>query len=607
MKKINLLLILIMMWSLINAQTQNIQTYNGSFKTTNLNGTAFYKYLDNNEGRIFDGDFKFTSANKLVNITGKFTNNLKTGIWKFGLTNYLYSDLIFNYSITSNVSGNFENSLLTGNWILQRTKIISFSNNGISEYYKSQLSTFSYLFSGETPDYNKKQTVTEVSNVNFIQNHFAGKFSYLLNNGKSKVIGEFSNDGYLNGTWILTYYENEIPFEETRIYVNGVLSSVKIKDNSTGQVNTKLDKIAETNEFFQNYIPNENTSLIGNQYFKLVSAKDKSDESILKKAIDVWFNNNSISTSSYTNEIQRGIKPMEIYPERYYELDYEKNEEKRLEEKQKEELIKKRKQVQEDSIKQIRIAKENQEREIKYEKDRKRKEFENSDYGKICKQIQTEFNAWTLKGDFETVSDYEKRINSNSTSEFNKIVTISISNSKKSIQTSKRYGILGEYDIDNEIFILQTLGEYKSKFKDTIILKIPRSIAKDVKNNFSGGYYDENQIIVVPQNYLMINNYWILSSAIIFFNGKYQNETWFGMNGSYTIEKLQNGKIIFSSRYPTPELKNYKVKSIKESKSIDNDLYYYEWSILENPNYRPDNEQKLDFNFDNLNIILPKF
>jgi len=607
MKKLNLLCICIVLFSIANAQTQNLQSYNGIFNTKNFNGNAFYKYYDNSDSRIFEGDFKFTSSNKLVSITGKFANNLKTGTWKFNLTNYLFSDLILNYTITSNASGNYENSLLTGNWILQRTKVISFSKSGISEYYQSQLSTMSYLFSGETPDYNKKQTITETSNVNFKENHFVGKFSYILNNGKSKVIGDFSDEGYFNGTWISNYFENGIPCEEIRIYNNGVLSSVKIKDNSTGQVTSKLDKVAEINELFQNYIPNENSSFFKNQYYKLASAKGKFDDGIVIKAIDVWFNNSSISTSSYSNEIQIGLVPMVIYPERTWVYDNEKTEQKRLDDERKAELLIKEKQAKEDSIRQIKIAKENQERKIKEEQERKYREFEYSNYNRICKQIQTEFNAWALKNDSETTDGYKNRITSNSTSEFEKIVTKTISNSRKHIQASNRHAMLGEYDVNSEYFALQTFDASKSKLNDTIKLKISKNIAKDVRSNFSNGYYPQNQIIVIPQDYIMMNNNWVLSSAIIIFNSRYNNETWFGIKGGYTIEKLKNGNIVFSSGFTTPELKNHKIKNLNESSTFDDDLFYYEWTIINNPSFNPDKEQKLDFTFETLNITLPKF
>lgn len=58
------------------------QTYNGSFK----GGTATYSYYDSPNGRIYDGEFTFSSnylQSGFRKITGSFTNNLRDGEWHF--------------------------------------------------------------------------------------------------------------------------------------------------------------------------------------------------------------------------------------------------------------------------------------------------------------------------------------------------------------------------------------------------------------------------------------------------------------------------------------------------------------------------------------------
>ncbi|MBK9635084.1 MAG: hypothetical protein IPO64_11390 [Bacteroidetes bacterium] len=186
------------------------------------------------------------------------------------LTNVLNSDLLFNSTITAKVSGTFLDGNLNGQWSLDRTKFISFANNGISSYYQSQLNGFSYLFDGKAVDFSKVTKVTETSKANFKDNHFDGQFTYNINNGKSTINGQFDEDGYLNGIWTVNYYSEGVLHFLNMSYQNGVLLTIKEKDNSTGITKIIYDQSFETIEFFQNYNKEENSSLINGKIYRLI-------------------------------------------------------------------------------------------------------------------------------------------------------------------------------------------------------------------------------------------------------------------------------------------------------------------------------------------------
>jgi len=337
-----LILISVLSISLSFGQTSN---YTGGFNSKNFQGNAIYKYYEKSDARTFDGTFSFTSTDKTVSITGSYSNDLKNGAWKFNLTNVSTTDLLMDYKITATSTGSFLNGNLDGEWKLTRTKTISFSKNGFSQYFQSNLNTLSYMFSGETVDYNKTATITEKSTANFLENHFSGKFSYSLNNNKSNVTGQFNEQGYFNDTWTINYYEGEILKSQIRTYMNGVLLTVKNKDNSTGDIETIYDNTEIVTGFFANLDTSGTYAIIDSKYYTF--GTDKLSDYTLKlldDAINVWYNNNSIVKSAYIFEIERGSNEMLFYPERTVIYNYEKSEQikkelKLAEEKKKQEEL----------------------------------------------------------------------------------------------------------------------------------------------------------------------------------------------------------------------------------------------------------------------------
>ena len=135
------------------------KTYNGSFNTKNFQGNVIYDYLEETDKRIFNGSFVFKNAVNSVSINGQFKDDNKYGLWRFIYNNVASTDIFMKNLITLDVVGNYMDGNLDGQWKLNRTKTISFNNNEVTDYYKSQVNALSYLFDGKPVDFNKKTVV----------------------------------------------------------------------------------------------------------------------------------------------------------------------------------------------------------------------------------------------------------------------------------------------------------------------------------------------------------------------------------------------------------------------------------------------------------------
>lgn len=587
------------------------KVYNGTFNSLNFQGTSSYHYMEQPDKRIFSGPFTFKTANNAVNISGNFQNDAKTGLWKFVFTNVSNTDLIMKYVITANVTGNFDNGNLDGIWNLSRTKVISFSSSGISSYYQNSLNALSYLFDGNTVDFKKSTTVTEKSTTTFKDNHFSGSFSYSVNGGKSIVKGQFNEQGYFEGSWTVNYYQDGILHFQTRNYQNGVLVTIKNKDNSTGEVVTFYDKTVEVNEFFQNYNHSENVSKIDNTYYTLIEGKtQESSITFLEDAIDIWYNNTSLGKSAYLFEIERGTNKLSTYPERKITINEDRTEKLRQEEEKIADEIKRKQEAEEEEKRQIELAKKRQEQERKWEEEKKIREFENSDYGKIQKSIKIEFTAWLEKGEFETQQDYEKRVKSNYQTEFDKIVQNQISKSKKySIEVLS--GTLSEYDIDNQTFNVKLFGDYsRSKQTPPILINIPPILAQNLKQKYGDEKASMGEPLLVHiLDVSMISNNWVPSRLFIIFpNGERQTSSNYSQpyyDKYYWNETriIDNGKGKYQLAYAgNINLKAVNLKSLDtqfKNSSLDSGLFYFDWLL----NSTSLNE--LNFTIEGMGITLP--
>lgn len=74
------------------SKAQELKTYSGRFK----NGVATYSYFENDDGRVFEGEFHWKGSGTApgyitykgdVDITGNFKNNKRDGLWIYTVTN----------------------------------------------------------------------------------------------------------------------------------------------------------------------------------------------------------------------------------------------------------------------------------------------------------------------------------------------------------------------------------------------------------------------------------------------------------------------------------------------------------------------------------------
>lgn len=587
---IKLLTITLIMTTGLIVQGQAPKTYNGNFNSINFQGTASYSYYeDNSEQRIFNGPFSFKAPKAGASVSGSYSDNLKNGNWKIVLTNVPNTELIMKYSITATVSGSYDKGNLNGMWTLSRTKIISFSESGISNYYKAQISAFSYLFDEKKIDFSKSSSATETSTVNFSNNKFAGNFIYSVNKGKSIVKGQFNENGYFNGAWSITYYQDGVLISQTKTYLNGLLLTVKSKDNSTGEITTIYDKSKEVNEFLQNYNEKGNYSKVGDSYLKLAETNTLSDnDKFVGDAISMWFNSKSLSKSSYLFEIERGANLLTVFPERIIVTNDEKNQE--------------QEQLAEDA-KRIEEAKKNQERELKEAEDKKIREFKRSDYGKLQESVKEDFSAWLKKTEFETNSDYENRIKNQADETFKVILAEKIEKAKQKGGTIK-YAKMGNYDAESESFPLT----YNSQFAN---IKISKTVAPDFYSKFANrtGSNDQPTIYVIPSEFIMINNSWQVSKALFIFDGYWMGAD-FVRDQAFKKFYKENEKYYYDREEPNFKTQQNGINkytmisanNIKSASDIQREVYYYEFTMPST-----NESQALNFTYKDLNITLPQF
>lgn len=591
MKISTLLLTILLVGQFAFGQTP--KTYSGNFNSKNFKGTSTYSYYEEGEQRIFSGPFSFKSSTGNVSIVGNYKQSLKNGNWKIVLTNVLNSDLFFKSTITANVSGSFLNGNLNGQWSLDRTKLISFANNGISNYYQQQLNGLSYLFDGKTVDFNKTTKVSETSKANFKDNHFDGQFTHSVNNGKSTISGQFDENGYLNGIWTVNYYSEGILHFLTKTYQNGVLLTTKEKDNSTGVTKTLYDQSFETTEFFQNYNKEENSSLINGKYYKLVDGNSSNNnDKFLNDALSIWYNSSSLSNSSYNFEIEIGTNKLLVYPVKKIEYDEAKTE------KYEEELEQKKEEQE-----QLEETKKQQEEELKREKQRIQREFEYSDYGSLQTSVKKEFQAWLLKSDFETATDFEARIKTQAESKYTTILNQKVDDAFKRKMGRFSFATIGEYNADSETYSLMW-GK-----TDTVNIKVSKQIAKEFYSAFKNKeQYGQTEIYIYPTKLVMTNNNWKVVDAIIVFNnywygtssGKLEAVKVYKKNETFFYDRETNNYNTMSKENKPYQMTDF--NSVQNSATLPREVFYLELHL--NPTTT---EQNLKFNYTDLQISLPKF
>ena len=583
------LLILLFIGQLAYGQT--IKNYNGNFNSKHFKGISNYTYFEDEDRRVINGLFSFKNSTGNVIVNGNYNQNLKNGSWKTSLNNLQYSDVLYNSVITSNVSGTFLNGNVEGHWVLERIKLISFAENDISNYYKSQLNGLSYLFDGKSIDFSKTHKIIETSKVNFKDNHFVGSFMHNINNGKSTINGQFDKNGYLNEIWTVNYQSEGILRNQTMTFQNGVLLSIKEKDNSIGIVKIIYDNSLVVKEFFQNYNATDNTALIDSKIYRLSEGKpNQNSNKFLNDALTIWFNNSSLSSSSYNFEIEIGSNKMIVYPERIIELDEQGTN------KYEEEI--EAKNTENERIEQVKKGKE---RELIREKQRIQQEFDYSDLGKLHKEIKGKFEAWLLKSKFETNSDYKVRIKTLMETEYSSILNQAKDAAYKRELENFSLGKLGEYNAENEEFALMW-GRL-----DTVYIKVSKKIAEDFYSTFKKKeQYGKSEIYIYPTKLIMVDNNWKIADAILILNNYWYGSTSGQLQAQKVYEK--NDYFYYDREFINmdkhlKESKPYQMKDFNSASMLSKEVFYMEM----HRDTMLFNEQPINFGYNDLQILIPKF
>jgi len=264
-----LFIYLTLLFSAYSAIGQTAKTYTGTYEYDNKSGTATYSYISKNGEEIKQGPFSFKSKlgiNGSFSTTGMYDNDLKTGNWKNTSSWSIYndeehtkSDFIFTrvtefrpfVEITKTQTIPFLKGQLTGKEILVFTKKESWGASGggqkIIVYKKEKTWKNSIIqdFSFETTENNVKKE--------FLKGKYAVQGDFLVYDSEWT--------GMVDGKAFKIIYDK------------GILKSVLIKNQSTGQI-IKQENYEVDEELISKYNDKNNLAVTyNNDNAKLIITK----------------------------------------------------------------------------------------------------------------------------------------------------------------------------------------------------------------------------------------------------------------------------------------------------------------------------------------------
>jgi hypothetical protein len=213
---------------------QNRNTYEGPFKWNNtLEGNAEYQFIKDRDGKeIPDGKFRFqhkyrdstdqSILNKLL-VNGNYKSGKKNGKWAYETEEHrVFIDDIVDFKIiadlkstVSSLEASYKEGVADGAW--------------------------EYLVNNHYED--KIESIARLKEAKFQNGHITGDFSYhyLFNYQELNVRGLLDEDGFMDGEWILQYYDDQKIIEELRIYQNGFLLSIEARSLTDNQILRNLE------------------------------------------------------------------------------------------------------------------------------------------------------------------------------------------------------------------------------------------------------------------------------------------------------------------------------------------------------------------------------
>ncbi|MCZ8353769.1 MAG: hypothetical protein O9340_03470 [Cyclobacteriaceae bacterium] len=196
-----------------NSSGQTLISYTGTFD----DGIASYEYYLSETGeRMYHGAFTYKSVDDYkkdeIQISGKFKNNLKFGLWKY--TFHWKDETVFGHINRGKkimISGNYENGLLQGNWLY--TEI----DNATNKMIKKSTIQFKDGVPNNTYSYQDNKIVNQ---IDYMQN--------------ISITGAYNEQGLMHGRWTIKYKINKIDYIDTRLYEEGKIKEHKVINLSTG-------------------------------------------------------------------------------------------------------------------------------------------------------------------------------------------------------------------------------------------------------------------------------------------------------------------------------------------------------------------------------------
>lgn len=270
------------------------------------------------------------------------------------------------------------------------------------------------------------------------------------------------------------------------------------------------------------------------------------------------------------------------------------------------ELLNKQKKQKEEEALRLATLKQKQEEEFR-ELQAKQYKLERSDFGKLKKSVKEKIEKWILKSDFETASDYQKRIESESQTKLNQVTNEEAAKKSRVINAN-----LDSYNSETENFIVLSKFGYDGEnySTDTFLVNVPKTIAPGIFQSIKQMQESDNRtsITIVPNTVIMYNNKWTITDATIVFCVRC-NCSCSHSYSSYTF-KLQSDKNgLYAICQDAPrDYDNKDIKyTVKEFKDFPKDSPYANGLFYSTFKKQIQTNNQLDFSFESLDIKLPTF
>lgn len=214
--KILIILFIFLVQNSVQAQQKN---YSGEFRLSESEvGTARYSYVEGDSSeKIKTGPFsysfeKYSSNSNSIkrSIQGQYVNDLKDGRWIYETNKYDVNIESINerFQIRASVDGQltkaevgYQRGKAQGDWKIETQEL----KNG------------------------RLQGQKELLTAKFSNGRMVDQFLYRNQNG-TEISGSFNTSHFFNGLWKLKYRRDSVNYEEERIYDDGFLVELKLKN-----------------------------------------------------------------------------------------------------------------------------------------------------------------------------------------------------------------------------------------------------------------------------------------------------------------------------------------------------------------------------------------